>query len=110
MMSIYAEYLAERTDDKIIERVEGFITYRYLNKDQVYIIDLYVVPCFRKQGIASKLANIVCEEAKKAGCKEMLGTVNPSCKGANESILTLIAYGMQVSSSTNNIIVFKKGL
>ncbi len=110
MASLYAQYVNERTNDSIVESPEGFITYRYLGADQVYIVDLFVLPEFRKQGIARKLADMVCKEAKDKGCKELLGTVNPSCKGSNESILTLLAYGMSVNSSSNNVIVFKKGL
>ena len=110
MKSLYAQYLTERTDDKIIEIESGFITYRYLNNDQVYIIDLFILPQYRKAGWASTLGDRVCEEAKEKGCKEVLGTVNLSTKGANASILTLIAYGMVVSSCSDNIIIFKKGL
>lgn len=109
-MSLYADYLTERTDDHIIECESGFVTYRYLNAEQVYIMDIYTKPKHRKRGAASDLANLVCNEARVKGCKELVGTVNPSCRGANESILTLIAYGMKVSSSSDNIIFFKKEL
>lgn len=110
MASLYAQYLNERTDDKIIELDEGFATYRYLNNDQVYIIDLFVLPEFRKKGMASRLADMICAEARTKGCKELIGTVNPSCKGTNASIMTLIAYGMRADSSSNNVIVFRKGI
>lgn len=110
MDSLYAQYIKERTDDQIIETDEGFCTYRYLNSDQVYIVDLYIMPEFRKKWHASSMANTVCHEARSKGCKELIGTVVPSCKGANASILTLIAYGMEVKSSSDNLIVFKKDL
>ncbi len=108
--SLYARYLDERTDDKIIENEFGFITYRKMNSIQMYIVDLYILPEMRCKGLASKLADQVEVIAKGLGCTEIIGTVNPSCYGAKESILTLIAYGMDVYSSTDNIIYFKKGI
>lgn len=110
MESFYAKYLKERTDDKIIETEQGFCTYRYLNEKQVYIIDIYILPEFRQRWHATSMANVVCHEAKAKGCSEVIGTVVPSCKNANESIKALIAYGMSVISSSNNLIVFKKDL
>lgn len=110
MESLYARYLKERTDDLILETQEGFCTYRYLNENQVYIIDLYVIPEFRQKWHATSMANVVCHEARTKGCKELIGTVVPSCKNTNASILTLLAYGMEVKSSSDNLIVFKKDL
>ena len=109
-MSLYAEYLKERTDDRIIENDKGFITYRRLNDDQMYIMDIYINPECRKKGMASHLADRVCDYAKSMGCKEVIGTVNPSAKGATESLAALIAYGMKVLSSQENCIVFKKDI
>lgn len=110
MLSLYAQYLIERTDDRILEIEEGFITWRQISPETFYIIDIYIKPQFRECGIASNLADQVCRFAKAAGAKEVIGTVVPSLKGATESIQTLVAYGMRVSSSTENLIVFKKEL
>lgn len=100
--------MVERTNDLIIECKEGFATYRYLNKDQVYVVDIYIEPEFRKQKFASTLANFICDEARSKGCTEMIGSVIPSCKGGDASILTLIGYGMELSSASDNLIIFKK--
>jgi len=106
--SLYARYLDERTDDKIIETLRGFASYRRLPNNQMYIVDIYVLPEYRNTGVAASLANMICEKAKEVGCTELIGTVNPSCKKATESIMVLIAYGMKVSASTENCIIFKK--
>jgi GNAT superfamily N-acetyltransferase len=110
MQSLYAKYLTERTNDLIIETEQGFATYRFINKTQVYIIDIYVLPEFRKQGYAAKLADLICECAKASGCNELIGSVNLNCKRANESILTLIAYGMKAFSSIDNAVIFRKDI
>lgn len=108
--SLYAQYLTERTEDHILEDKFGFATYRFLNENQVYIIDLYVVPNFRNRNIAANYADQICKIAKETHpcMNTLIGTVNPSAKGATESVKVLLAYGMVVDSSSNNVIVFRK--
>lgn len=109
--SHYANYLSERTTDFIMEDSNGFVTYRFLNDGKsVYIIDIYVIPDMRKQGLASDFADIVVSMAKARGCEEVLGTVVPSSKGSNESLRVLLAYGMELKSSAHDIIIFRKGI
>lgn len=108
MRSLYAKYLIERTDDFIIERPEGFVTYRFLNEDQVYIVDLFVVPDSRQKHIASSLADLVVELARDKKCTELLGTVVPSAKNSTISMKVLLGYGMTLKSSSNDLIIFRK--
>ncbi len=107
-MSLYADYLKERTTDEIIEVDEGFCTFRYLDACTVYIVDIYVKPEARKYGHASKLADVVTEIAKKRGCTSMVGTVQPSAKGSTISLQVLLGYGMSLVSSTADGIVMRK--
>lgn len=110
-MSLYSEYLRERTDDKIIERDNGFVTYRYVNDGKsVYLIDIYTVPESRQSGIASALANLVANEARDIGCEEMLGTVVPSMHGSTTSMKVLLAYGFKLKNAGPDLIVFRKDL
>jgi GNAT superfamily N-acetyltransferase len=110
-MSLYAEYIKERTDDSIIETPSGFATYRYINDGRsVYVIDIYTRPECRKRGDAAALADSVAYEAKSKGCTEMLGTVNPSAKGSTASLKVLLAYGMSLKSASDNLIVFGKDI
>lgn len=110
-MSLYADYLKERTEDKIIEGESGFVTYRYVNNNRsVYIVDIYTVPERRQKGTASYLADLVAEEAKALGCTEMLGTVAPSTKGSTRSMKVLLAYGFDLQSSVNDGIILRKDL
>lgn len=110
-MSHYAKYIAEKTDDKIIENMSGFATYRYLNDGKsVYIVDIYVVPKERSKGKASLFADIIAKEAKEKGAIEMLGSVVPSNKSSTTSLKVLLAYGFELKSSSNDFIVFRKEL
>lgn len=108
-MSLYADYLNERTNDEIIEWPSGFATYRYLNDGKtVYIVDIYTVPDHRKSGAASELADVIVARAKEKGFTELIGTVCPSAKGATISMRVLLGYGMELKSAGNDCIIFRK--
>jgi predicted GNAT family acetyltransferase len=108
---MYADYIKEKTSDLIIETEKGFATYRYLEGFQkVYIIDIYVKPEFRKDHVASTIADSIVREAKKKGCYVLIGSVVPSNKHSSESVKVLLAYGMSLESSTNDFILFKKDI
>ncbi len=111
-VSLYAEYLKERTDDGIVETDEGFATYRYLdNGHTVYIIDIYVVPEARKKGVASQLADKIMGIAKEEkGCTCMLGTVQTSAKGSTISLKALLGYGMELHAVNGDAIILKKDI
>lgn len=112
-MSLYKNYLLEKTKDKIIETTHAFATYRYLDHagvPAVYIIDLYVEPDFRKTNVASTIADNIVKEASILGCKYLLGSVVPSNKESTSSIRVLLAYGMSLDSSSNDFILFKKDI
>lgn len=109
--SLYAKYLRERTSDEIIETTEGFASFRYLNEGKsVYIVDLFVLPDYRKSGVASAIADKVVAIAKAKGCKELLGSVCPSTKGATTSLKVLLGYDMTLQSASNDFIVFRKDI
>lgn len=109
-MSLYAQYIKENRNDECIESDKGFCTYRYLNADQVYIVDIYVLPEHRKSKEASNLADLVTIEAKSKGCKVLLGSVVPSAKNSTASLKVLLGYGMSLDSASNDFIVFKKDI
>lgn len=108
-MSKYGDYIMERLGDGIVERDEGFATYRFLdNKRAVYIVDIYVRPDFRNSDIASEMADQIAHLARKEGARELLGTVNPSAKGSTDSLKVLLGYGMSLKSAANDVVVFSK--
>lgn len=110
-MSLYAKYLTERTNDRILEINHGFATYRFIpEQNAVYIIDIFVESDFRKAGSASSMANEIAKMAKKEGCTKMIGSVVPSAKGSTESVKVLLAYGMRLKSASNDFVVFEKEL
>lgn len=107
-MSLYAEYLRERTKDEILETEQGFATYRFTDEKTVYIIDIYVRPDFRKCGVGSDFSDSIMRLAKERGCTKMIGSVVPSMRNSTDSIKVLLAHGMKLDSSTNDFILFSR--
>lgn len=108
-MSLYAKYLTERTNDKILELNHGFATYRFIPEQKaVYIIDIFVEPDFRKAGNAESMANQIAKIAKAEGCTKMIGSVMPSSKNSTASLQVLLAYGMRLQSAGNDFILMEK--
>ncbi len=109
-MSLYAQYILEHRGDEIIENEYGFATYRYLNNDTVYIVDIYIVPEYRKSNKASVIADEVVRAAKLRGCVKLLGTVTPTAKNSTVSLKVLLGYGMTLQSSSADCIIFEKDI
>lgn len=108
-MSMYGDYIREHRNDGIVEREEGFATYRYLNNgESIYIIDIYVRSDFRKTKVASEMADEIVAIGKKAGAIELLGTVVPSANHSTDSLRVLLGYGMSLQSASNDLVVFRK--
>lgn len=110
-MSLYGQYINEHRGDGIVETDSGFATYRFLNEGKsVYIIDIYVLPEFRKSKAASDMADVIVRLAKIAGATELLGTVVPTAKNSTDSLKVLLGYGMTLKSASNDLIIFGKGI
>lgn len=107
-MSLYADYLLERTNDRIIETSEGFATYRFVNEKSVYIVDIYIKPEFREKHFAASLADEIVKIAKTKGCTELIGSIVPSTKGSTRNLKVLLGYGMTLNNAQNDFIVFRK--
>ncbi len=107
-LSLYARYLAERTPRGIVETEDGFATFEFVGEDTVYIVDLYVVPEKRKNHIASNMADKIVEESVKQGKKFLLGSVDVTAKGAEDSCKVLEAYGMRIHKVAEPMIFYVK--
>jgi ribosomal protein S18 acetylase RimI-like enzyme len=115
-VSLYAEYLKERTNDSILELDFGFIIYRHLPEElTTFIVDIFVENKHRRQGFASQLADEVLKEAQAAGHKKLSCMVATSAKNSTDSAKAILGYGMHFVSSGrdswgNDFIVFEKDI
>ncbi len=110
-MKMYRDYLKERIGDELLEREEGFATYRFIDDmttKSVYIVDIYVRPDFRKTKVASEMADCIAAIAKEQGCKYMIGSVLSTSATATESIKVLLGYGMCFHKLFQDGLIFKK--
>lgn len=110
-LALYEKYLEEREKKSLYADPEGrgFLTYR-MNDEACYIIDLYVLPEFRHLGIAKAMADIIASDAVKRGCKFLHGSVSPHDPNITENMKVLLAYGMNFSHYTSDLIFFAKEL
>lgn len=107
--TLYAMYVKEREGFDTIETHEGFATYK-VQLDHCYLRDLYVRPEYRNTGVASELADRVCDEAIKAGCPLLTGTVDCRTEGFARNIRVLLAYGMDITGSHEGYVTLAKSL
>ena len=108
-MGMFASYLNERENVELVETDKGFAIYA-ITGSECYLRDIYVKPEYRKTGVASSIADIVCDRAKSMGCKMLTGSVCPTTRGADASLRVLQGYGMRLHSASTNLIVFVKDL
>lgn len=106
-MSLYSQYLKERTNKQILETEQGFVTYQIFGKE-CYIEDIFVIPSLRKERVATKLADEVSEIAKTQGCTHLTGSVCLTSSNSTQSLKVLLGYGMTLLKSEINMIYFVK--
>lgn len=106
-MEMYRDYLREREGADLIWNEKGWAAFRVIGPE-CYISEIYVKPEFRRQSVASKLADEITEMAKEVGCTHLTGTVCPQAEGADDSLKALQGYGMRLYSSSEEKIVFIK--
>lgn len=107
MKSLYAQYIEEREDLAIIERKEGFATYK-IDGESCYIADIFVTIESRKAGVALEMCEEIVKIAKTLNCKYILGSVDPRARGATESIKAILAMGMRLSEVRGQLIFLAK--
>jgi GNAT superfamily N-acetyltransferase len=106
--SLYAAYLEEREGAHVYETERGMVTYSF-SGPECYIKEIYVLPEYRKDGQASRMADHVVALAKEHGCTYVTGSVCPRAKSATESLRVLLGYGMRLHSiSPDGLIIFMK--
>lgn len=110
-MSLYANYIKEREDKEIIENDCGFITYKiFRDQKECMICDLYVLPEYRKNKIASEMANTVSNIAKNNDCNCLTAQVDTLALNCTDSLKVILAYGFKILSCNSRTITLVKEL
>lgn len=108
-MSLWADYAKERLGHQTIEWENAFISFSIENKVCV-LQEVYVRPLARKLGVASKLARIVEDEAKRQGCTHIWAQVEVLSNGATDSLKACLAYGFKLLTLEGSRIILMKEL
>ncbi len=94
-MSLYADYIRERTQKKVLETDYGFCVYQIFGKE-CYIEEVYVVPEKRREGYATMLGDLVGAIAKGLDCTHLTGSVCVRAPEPTRSLRGLIAAGYKI--------------
>lgn len=107
---MWLDYVRERMPEKsIIELSEGFaIYYPYPAENAMYLEEIYVVPHWRKANIASDMLGKVEIQAKEMQFKYVLGSCDPSTKGATGSMKAMFKRGFELYKVHEGLIFLRK--
>lgn len=109
-MSLYGQYVQERSGYHIIETADAFATYSFHN-GFVVIRDLYVCPEKRRSGIAAALAKRIITEALDRDCHTAWATADPQAMGFPTSAKAIKASGFVAElHGADGLVWFKKDL
>lgn len=95
MDSLWSKYRAEREGIKTFETDKGFICYKITNKE-CFLVDLYVLPKYRRQKVGSQFVDIVKRLAIDEGCDIMTGGVSVGTNNDTDSLKAQLGYGMKL--------------
>lgn len=105
MKSLYAQFVEEHRGFKILENQYGFATYN-IEGEACYIADIFVTSEKRRSGVARGLCFAIRAIAKEAGCKVIIGSVDPLGKTANDGLKLIMGMDMELTSIQNGLIFF----
>lgn len=106
---MWAEYFKEREGYETLETDKACLSYK-ISGEECYIKDIFVLKEHRRSMVGTEIADKCSEIARSLGCKFLSGTVVPSANGATSSTMALIAYGFEIKSAHNDLIIFTKDL
>lgn len=106
-MYLWAEYIKERQGAKIICLEVGFITYRHVEEDSVFICDFFVLPEHRKKGIGNKLVDML---IKKENPKVLYASSDTASLNWEQSHSFIINWGLEELEREDETVYYGKEL
>jgi GNAT superfamily N-acetyltransferase len=97
--SLYAKYLKEKNNINTLEDDKGFVSFTQQGPkgEEFYIIDIYIVPEYRRKGYATEVAKKLEKQARILGAKYLLGCIEPDLESSENSKNALESYGFEFS-------------
>lgn len=99
-MDKFLKYMKEREGLKEISNDHGFLLYKFLYQDKkiigLFISDYFVLPEFRRKGVAYKLADKVFEYCKAKGIKTVFCQSDIRANNHKISMLSILNFGFDI--------------
>lgn len=107
--SHYAKFIKERENKEILENDYGFASYQF-TPDGVYIENVYILPPFRKSGIAVDFEKEITKIALEKGYKYLYSSVAINTPDCSENLCRMIKHGAKLHSVSGNAIFVSKSI
>jgi GNAT superfamily N-acetyltransferase len=107
---MYFEYIKEKMGrDVYIYEDKGFATYEIRDKE-LYVVDAYVKPEYRRQGVIRKMFEHGIQVAKENGCTHITCAVEPHLNNPEQSMTAFLHIGFKIFRSLEGWIILKKDI
>lgn len=105
--TLYAKYMRQRSDAKVLEDGSGFIVYK-INQDECFIIDMYVDDNVQQTGRGKELINALSDLARFERCKYISANIHLTDKNANKTLISALHAGFKVVKAEVGILIILK--
>lgn len=108
---LYAEYILERENSHYYENDFGFVTYRD-EGPSVYLVDMYIIPKYRKKGNCKKFVKYIENIAKEWGKSQIITSISLDGMGVEDSLQAILCCGFKLVNvdESTSMIYFIKGV
>jgi predicted GNAT family acetyltransferase len=115
--SLYAEYIKEREGSDIVEIKNddgwhvAYGTYKQIEVEgekAVYLVDVYVKPDSREQGLCAKIVSEVELKARAQDCPKLLTSLDSRANGATRSLKVILGCGFELKAAEGPMLWFDK--
>jgi GNAT superfamily N-acetyltransferase len=96
-------------DPSIGEAAQGQLAQQPPPRD-AYLVDIFVAPEYRKNGVAGSLAERVSLAAKALGANRLVGTVDTGARTRATAMLAMLSYGFEFDRVDGSLLVFTRGI
>lgn len=102
-MQLWKEYIAEREDAHILYNNHAFATYKIINQDEVFVMDVFVSKEHRKNGAIHALWDDFIKQLKP---KIVYGMTDRKALNWEYSDAFMLAFGFTAYTEENSIIYY----
>ena len=107
---MYFKYIKERLGkDSIQYEDKAFaIFFDYPAENAIYVEDVYVSPDYRRSGIGEKIMEDMCNLAKEANRKYLLGSVDITSNNPEASLIGMLKNDFKLYKTDDSMLYVRK--